>query len=437
MRLWLALLGGGILTILWLVGDRLLQPTVSEGLWGRVEQWAFWCAAIVALVSGYTTFEFVYRNRLLRQIRSLPVPPNTLFYWLVRRLFVLHSPLLLVPLLTGMPLLIHGHSTEYGLGMANALAAYGWGLSGAVFIHLWTGRSLLTGATSFKAYLAQGFGPPETAFLFYSPAMALLGTLCVVVLTDLSLRAGLLLDKWTPLAVLVVVLSILSIVGLRWARVLFEQWSHRFLPRFEEAEIVPPFKEGRLPKRVFGQSLMPLVTRAVRPLWLRNLRQSRRRFRIVVPLLVLAQLALVLLAIRVQDSVNVGWQLGVVASLMGVVFFTPAFRICGRDVDTRYDARALPISLAHEITAHWLLALTEWGIVLVVAGVAAFIAGGLYALWVCLGLVGSSFVLTNGLAIPASLRNAPRVGVAGLWVRGIVLSALGGVIVASTGWGIA
>jgi hypothetical protein len=428
--------GVGALASLWLLGEAYLKPDTTEGLWERIEAWSFWCATIIALVCGYSTFECMYRDRLARRMATLPVEYEGQFWWMVTRLYGRHVPLLLLPLATGASLVWAGHPMGFLLGVATGSAVWVWGLAGAIFVHLWAGRSMLTGATSMKEYLAQGFGPPETAFLFYSPAMALTGCLAVSVLTDLAVRSGLMFHQWQPLIVVSAGCSAVAVVSLVRAHRLYVTSFHRIAPRFEEAEILPPWREGHLPRRYWGEGLSRLLPLSTQHLWLRNLRQYRRRFRVIVPLLVVTLGGLIVYGFRLQGIGDAPVRIGLVAAVIGALLFVPAFRLCGRDLRTRYDARALPVSSGQEMVVQWLMAAFEWLPLLLVTALSSWVAMGGSSVWMGVGVVVLAFVMTNGLAIPLAVRKAPDVTISSVLVRGVVLTLLGVATMGGTLWGV-
>ena len=160
-------------------------------------------------------------------------------------------------------------------------------------------------------------------------------------------------------------------------------------------------------------------------LWWRALVQYRRRFRVMLPLLVICCAVVVVYAMNTADTAGGTLRLSVVTIALGVLVFTPVFRLCGPELGVRYDARALPVPLGDERRVQWLLAASEWIPLAVAASLAGLWAGlGLGALVVFSTVLGG-FVLMNAMAIPTVLRVAPRVGRVSWALRGAVLLVLG------------
>ena len=417
------LLGGAAFLVLW--GDSLLRPGQAEGLGRRVENWTFWCMTVSALVFGYTSFEVLYRDATARRLALLPVPGGALFDAKVISAYRTHLPLVFLPALTGVPLLWSGHHVFYLQGVGTSLGALLWGLAVAIYAHVWAGRSLLDGATALKKYLASGFGPPETAFLFYSPAFALMAALTVGVLADFGFQLGARRGDWQPLLTVAGVATVVSVLALRKARRIFAAEHHRITPRFYDAEVLPPWREGELPQKHFGEGLTDRLPTAVRPLWRRALLQYRRRFRIMPPLLVVVCIFLVLYAVNTAAVPGGPFRLALAAIALGVIVFTPAFRLAGPELGTRYDARALPVDPGLARTVHWAMAALEWLPLAAAATLGALLAGfGLNTLFILLAVI-AAFVVTCGLAIPLAIKSAPEVARVSFGVRGGVLLLVG------------
>lgn len=410
---------------LMLAGAALLR-TGSPGVERRVEMWAFWCMAATALVCGYTSFEVLYRDATSRRLDILPVDPSALYRWKLMEVYRRHLPLILLPAASGVPLLLVGDHGGWIRGVGSTGAVLVWGLGAAVYAHVWAGQSLLEGGSRLKGYMAQGFGPPETAFLFYSPAIALTAAISIGLLADLAIGTGIQRGIWGPLQVVAAGLTVAVLLGLRGAGATFRQSHHLISPRFEDAEVLPPWREGELPRRYFGEDLGRLLPEALRPLWRRDLVQYRRRFRIMPPLLVLSAIALIAYALSTSDSAGGATRVALVTIVVGVVVFSPVFRVCGPELGTRFDARALPVRGADERRVQWLLAASEWGPLALVATLASLLAGfGLGALGV-LAAVSLAFVVTQAIVIPRALEASPELGALAFGAKGglVLLASL-------------
>ena len=408
-----------------LLGDALLRPAEPHNFLRRVEAWSFWCMAVTALVFGYTSFEVLYRDSVGRRLGGQPIHPAALYVWKVTNVYRTHLPLLLIPIVSGASLLLHGHTVAWLQGVGTVAGTWAWGLGAAVVAHVYAGASLLGGAGRLKQYLAQGFGPPETAFLFYSPAFALTAGLMVGMLTELSILSGTLHGNWRPLMVVGSVSTVGVFGALIWAGRQFARCCYRVEARFSEAEILPPWREGALPRRYVGAGFGRALNPSARTLWWRALVQYRRRFRVMLPLLVICCGVIFVYALNTADTAGGALRLSVVTVALGVLVFTPVFRLCGPELGVRYDARALPVPLTDERRVQWLLAASEWLPLALVSSLAGLWAGLGSGALVVLATVLGGFVLMNTIAIPIVLRVAPQVGRVSWALRGGVLLVLG------------
>lgn len=426
-QLAVALGGLGAIVGLVLGGGALLRPDETADLGRRVEMWAFWSMTAAALIFGYTSFEVMYRDRMSVRLSRLPVAPRALFWWKVVKVYQVHLPLVLLPALSGATLLWTGHTGAWLQGVGACAGALIWGLAAAIYAHAWAGGSLTEGGSELKSYMAQGFGPPETAFLFYSPAMALIGALLVGMLCDLGLMTGTTRGIWKPMLVLSAVFTGGGAVALWKAASLFGGAYYEIQARFAGAEILPPWREGDLPRRYLGEGLGRWMPPRLRPLWRRTLVQYRRRFRVVLPLLVVAAAAVVLFGTNTADAPGGPLRLALVCIALGIVAFTPVFRAAGPELGTRFDARALPVRPADEAKMQWVLAATEWGPLAVAVALGSLLGG--FGIMPTLGVllaVALAFAVVQAAAIPAALRAAPEVRRISWGLRGALLLALGG-----------
>jgi len=409
-----------------LAGDALLRPGDLEGLERRVELWAFWCMTAAALIFGYTSFDVLYRDEAASRLMLLPVRPEAMFVWKVIKVYCVHLPLVLLPVASGFTLITHGQVAAWGQGVGACLGALVWGLAAAIYAHMWAGQSLLDEATKLKGYMASGFGPPETAFLFYSPAMALVGALSVGILCDLGLTTGVTRGIWGPMIVVGGALTVAAGVALVTAQRIFVADHHKISPRFADAEVLPPWREGALPRHYFGEELGRYLPASAQPVWRRDILQYRRRFRVVLPLLFVAAAVLAIYALNTADTPGGPLRTALVAMVLGVTVFTPVFRLAGPELGTRYDSRALAVDPADERRVQWALALTEWGPIGLVAAAASLLAGFGIATLGVIAAVLAAFFLTNAVAIPLALRAAPNVAGVSMAVKGGMLLLMGG-----------
>lgn len=416
---------GGVLACVGVAaaGDSILRPDLA-GLQLRVGNWAFWCMTTAALIFAYTSFEVMYRGATARRLERLPVDSGARYWWQVIEVYRRHLPIVLLPILSGMTLLGHGEVGLWLQGVGACAGALIWGLAAAVFAHVWAGTTMLGDKTDAKAYLAQGFGPPETAFLFYSPAMALVGALSVGMLTDLALGTWVTQGLWKPFAVVSGGLTVAAAVALTSARRSYAAAIYQIAPTFRGAEVLPPWREGELPRRYLGQGLIPRVPERLRPLLRRALLQYRRRFRIVPVLMTIAPAIVAIYAFRTAGEVGGPGRVAVVALSVGVLLFIPVFRAAGPELGARYDARALPVDPADATRIQWILAAIEWAPLLVLTSLAALLAFGATGLLV-LAALSVGFVATHALAIPLALRVTPDVGRVALPVRAALLFVVG------------
>lgn len=411
-----------------LLGDTWINPSEAEGLSRRIERWTFWCSTITSLVFGYTSFEVLYRDSSATRIARLPVHTPSFFWLMVFRVYLRHLPLILLPACTGICLLESGQLAAYAVGVINTLSVLLWGLSIAIWVHLLAGASLLSGETLFKGLLSGAAAPPETAFLYYSPAAALAGALSVGILAELSVNTGVSKGIWGPFYITALLLSAGALWCLRQARAIFVAHHHQIRARFSDAEVLPPWREGDLPRTYTGESIGQLMPESLRPLWQRTLIMYRRRFRVVIPLNVLTCLAIILYgnAIDVADEAALR-RLILSAIAVGVLTMLPVLRVAGPELGARFDTRALPIDGRNERFVIWVLAATEWIPLCLSTAIAALLGGfGIQAVWAASAVI-VGFVLTHLVAIPWALASSPRVGVVSAVVKGSALLVLGAI----------
>lgn len=349
----------------------------------------FWVNALLAFVMGFTTFEVLFRSEEGRRLEALPLPGGVLFADRALALLALHTPLLLAALLFQAPL----------LGRQPALFAYTALVHGATWLltlcvgtwlHVLAGRSLLGGGSAAKEFLGGGYHLNEAAFVLYSPAAAFAVALFAAIPIGLFARplalgggAGL------PLATLAMVVVASAWALRRAADVYARGW--RFIrARFTEAEILPPWRETDLPRRVSGAFVERWLAPPLRGLYRKDLLQLRRRHRIDLLLVGVAALGFVLFHLRtlLPSGPLLAWDAALLLLAVGALL-TPAYKLAGDELEPAGFLRALPAPLGAVRRAKLLVALTHQVPVVVVAaacylaatrdpaGAAALLAGGL------------------------------------------------------------
>ena len=408
-----------------MAGNAWLQCDVSIGREARVQSWMFWCMMSSALVFGYTSFEVLYRDPVWRRLSTLPVSPRALFTAKALRVYRLHLPLTLLPAVSGIHLLFHsGLSFWLVAVIANALVVV-IGLSVSIYAHIWAGASLVDGANALKAYLSQGYGPTEAAFLFYSPALALLATAAVALGVEISFLALRINESLAPLAGVVAVGVILSLFCLRRASAVFIRWYHLIGPRFTDVEVVPPWREGEQSSGVLGLRLGALLPGNMRSSWGRLITQYRRRYRVLPPLQFVLFFVLLYVASHQTRDAFLVWS---IATGLGVIVCIPAFRACGEELAFGKEPRALPIPRAYDRIALGLLTATEWAPLVIAVVFGGVFSGRLLEMGTAaLGVAGYG-VLINLVAVPASLAQSPRVARVSIVIRGVAVCLIGAVV---------
>jgi hypothetical protein len=405
-----------------LVGRTWLEPALADGLNERAQGWTFWCMLTTALIFGYTSFEVLYRDPLWARLASLPINPRALFGAKVLRVYRRHLPLSFIPVLSGASLLMHGEVTIWATGVTATLLVWTIGLSVSIFAHIWAGQSLVDGANPLKAYLSQGFGPTDAAFLFYSPALALLCTSVVALAVEVGFIAWRVNGTFMPLLFVVLVGFGIALFCLRRASNIFIRWQHMIAPRFTDVEILPTWREGELHNQVFGMKFGDALPQSIRPVWRRLILQYRRRFRVVIPLSVVLCAVLVAFAAGSTTLPVDAWAL---AAAIGVLIYIPSIRACGAELGFGVEARALPVPRGHEYAVLGLLAVVEWFPLALSVLLGGFLGGQGVEMTAAAAGVLVMGGLINTVAIPASLRLAPRVARVSFALRGVSLLVIG------------
>lgn len=362
---------GGLAAALVLAGDAVAgapgTPTtvLAEAAFSRT----FWINALLAFVLGFTTFEALFRSEAGRRLEALPVSPRALFGERVVSLALLHAPLLAAALLFAAPL-----ATRDPALFLHALVVHGgtfaFGLAAAIALHVFAGHSLLSGARWWKEFLGNGFHTNEATMLLYSPAAAFGVAVFTAVPLDLLARELVLHDTARPALTGLGLLALLGAGALAHAtRVYRRSWS-LVRARFNEAELLRPWREDDVTQRVMGDVLLRWLRPPLAGLYRANLLQLRRRHRVDMPLLVAATIALVVFHVATPLAPAVLLRIDAAALALAVgVLLSPVYKLTGHELEPEGLARVLPVPPGLVRRAKALVALTHQApLALVVAG---------------------------------------------------------------------
>ncbi|GMV39694.1 MAG: hypothetical protein AMXMBFR64_14100 [Myxococcales bacterium] len=335
----LLLAGGGL-------ADAVLEASDQAG---AARELGFWLAVALAMITSYTVLEALFRTDEARVLAPLPVEPRAWARYTAVRVALLHLPLLAVALLVVAPLSLR--AAPLGLAAAAVVAlTSAVAVPFALLAHLLAGAAMLSGDSDVKRRLAGGLGPSEAAWFFYSPALALAATLVATVVLDLAARASLQVGNPKPLLLAGAVALVAAAAAIRSALVSFAASYASILPRFWQAEIVPPWREEHLPSHVRGLWAARLLEGSAREVFTKDVVQLSRRHRVDGVALVLFASACALLHAR-----GAGWEWGALLVAVGGALFNPAFRLLGPELEPPSAGRSLPVA-AGEIARARLLA---------------------------------------------------------------------------------
>lgn len=344
------------------------------------------------------------------------------------RAALLHLPLLLPLCGYGLALALRGAPAAGAYAASLFTLVFVVGIPLCVWLHLLAGRTLLTDASALKRYLAGGVIADEAALLVYAPAVGLLGTLLLAIAGDFALRDAVLrgrADLALPFALAALALAALAIFK---SRALCDRDLHRILPRFAEFDVPPPFRDDGVRRVVPGERLAPALPAAARPMFLRDLRQLRRRYRLDRVLLWLYAAALLRMDLADDAPAPLASHLVALAALVGLAL-APAFRLAGRTLASPWLERSFPVDAAgarvgrlaaSSIYPLWALLITA--VVPLVAGAPALAAA---ALGLGLPLVAALLLASQALA---ALAYPDRVFAAATAWRALVIALLGGAL---------
>ena len=375
-----------------------------------VRQIVFWLNVLHALVFSYTTFEVLFRSSEVRVLAPLPVRMSGYFVYTWLRTLWLHALLLVPSLLLTLPLVAEGHATLFAYAALSFLLTFAAGVPLSVLLHLLAGRSLLSGSTRLKQQLIGGIAPTESAFLFYSPALALAGTLTSAVALDLVLRVW--LEVGNPKPLLFATAAVAAVAGActRASSRIFRDAYERMLPRFWETEILPPYHEEHLPRRIVGLSLARRLRGPAAEIFSKDLIQMRRRHRVdgVVYAAFFALALLVNLRAEHADMLW-AWNVLLIGLATGAVF-NPAARLLGPDLESAWVLRSQPIPRRAFFIGKMTVALLQQAPAAALGAIAAAVGpGGPLAALAAL-LVGSAVGLTAAaVSLVVGLRSFPTI----------------------------
>ncbi len=346
-------------------------------------------------------------------MEALPASGAALFAERAIVSFVRHLPLILAvalfeaPLLEKKPALFAYAMVVHGTAW---MSAWCFGL----WLHVGSGRSLVGGGNRIKEYLGSGFQVNEATAMLYSPAATFALALFVTIPMGLAARPlahGDAVPGALATLALLVVAWLAAVVrgGLGFSR----DW-RIVLPRFREAEMLPPWREDHRAERVFGEALVSRLPSPLRALYRRDLLQLRRRHRFDVAMLVITLAVLGLLhfttfgasdGLLVIDAVLLG--------LIGGVFANPVFKLSGSELEPPGSPAMLVASRVSLAQARALVALTHQLPLAVGVGALYGLASGDFLGAAFLGVGGLLVVVAFGWSY-AWLAAVPRRGRAAL-----------------------
>lgn len=349
---------------------------------------AFWLATGVAMLASYTVLEALFRSDEARVLAPLPVEPAAWARYTVGRVATLHAALLVPPLLILAPLALDAPEAALA-GAVVVTSTLLVAVPVALLAHLLAGGAMLSGGTDLKKRLSGGLGPPEGAWFFYSPAIALAIALTSAVGFDLAARLATDVANPKPLLAALAVALVAAFAATRAALRTFTAHYAAILPRFWEAEALPPWHEEHLPRHVRSLGAARLLAGRAREIFTRDLVQLRRRHRVDGVALVLWGAACALVQARSDGAAPVGWAIALVAA--GGVLFDPTFRVVGGELDPPAAGRSLPLTDGELLRARLLLGAVLQAPALVLAALAAALGPA--------GPLGAALALLVGGAI--------------------------------------
>lgn len=400
-------LGGAVFVL----GSRVVAdgPADPQAFADALFERTFWVNALVAFGMGFTTFEALFRSAEGRRLESLPIPGRTLFADRALAVAAWHAPLLLLalafhaPLLGDRPLLFAYAAVVHGTSWALVVAVGTW-------LHVMAGRSLLTGGSLLKEFLGSGFHTNDAAMVLYSPGAAFAVAVFASVPIGLVSRPLALVGVAGPTLALLGVVAVVCAVALWKARAVYARDWRFIRARFTEAEVLRPWREHDLPRRVPGAFVERWLRPPLRGLYHKDLVQLRRRHRVDLALLAAAIAGVALFHLRTALDAHAlfAWDAALLLVAIGAAL-SPAYKLAARELEPDGFLRALPVPLAAVRRAKALAALTHQ-VPLAAAFAVAYAAttrDALGALALMLGGVGAGYGLSVGFLRLALARRRP------------------------------
>ncbi len=386
---------------------------------------AFTLSITLAFLVGFPSFDLLARNRTAARLDRWPIPPAERFTFLAGGMARALLPLVGLTTMLALPALLSGDRRAFLILALEPAATLVVTLAFALRLHLGALAALCAPASDRFRQLAGGLGPPETALLYYSPALTFGGGLAAAIGFDVGLRVW--LDKGDSSLLLgaTVIVGWLAVSAVTAARRTFLRTFHVAIARFHEAETTPPWREGELPPTPRVAALGAVLSPHARPLFTALLREYRRRFRVVPPLVTLACLGLVLQA---QSVAATPLGLALVASALVLIVFSPAFKLVGRELrPSGPNPRALPLTAGAWVQSLGLLGALESAPVVGAAAVGGARLAGASGALVAGGVTLAFAAVTQALSVRLALRVAPETGLVASVFRAAGLVVLGAV----------
>ncbi len=360
---WLLVPGlGGLGAALFMLGQTTLPPAdlPPEALAEALAERGYLLRAAMCFLIGAGSFEVLYRARGATNLAALPFDSRSLFIDRLGALYLAHLPLLVALALLQAPLI---EVAPRALAVEFAIDSLVWLLTPAagLWLHTLAGVSLLRGTSLIKEFFGAGMRVDSAALMLYSPAAVFAVGLSAAILLAQAFRPLLSSSGQAGPALVGTLLVFTAIAGfVLHSAALFKRSWRAIRARFREAEMLPPWREGPLPVRVYAQSPARLFSPPLRGLYLAMLLNLRRRHRLDLMFTVLASGALFWfnLATTLPLDALLAWNAMLLLLAVAVVL-TPIYRLTGRELSPPgCDALFRPPAAALT-TARVLIALTH------------------------------------------------------------------------------
>jgi len=341
---WLLALGAAAATTWavsrWAIGDLADEAGFARSLGDRV----FWLSALPVLIFAYTTFEVIFRAPDGAFVAVLPLDGRLRWVDLQVRAYVVHAPLLVPALAYAGTLLWHGHDLAALRVASVAGAATMLGVALCSRIHLMAGRSMLRESTALSRSLSGALVDDEAALILYAPAGGLGLTLVLVVFLDV-LAARACATGGDPTTLLLTLAGLLGATVWIVARAASEASGclPLIISRFREIDTPLPYRDDGLPEQTPGEGLAGTWPAQVQALFLRDLRQLRRRYRLDRILLWLFAALALRAGVEARGGAAVTYELLWLYVAFVGLFWTNAFRVHGPELASPWLGRTLPL----------------------------------------------------------------------------------------------